>query len=123
MRAGVEVLKIFPPTAGRSTLVFGFERFVTLNALKYSARNSRKIRSVKWKSLWSERSWLEIPGPRKMFLPALPIVNGAGIGKSAILNHWLRLWFATDPVPATFGRVPYCRPEFVGSAEPRVGVN
>src|SRR5207249_9273943 len=33
MRAAVEVPKILPPTAGRSTLVFGFERFVTLNKL------------------------------------------------------------------------------------------
>ena len=47
MRAAVDVLKIFPPTAGKSTDVFGFDRFVTLKALKYSARNCKYMRSVK----------------------------------------------------------------------------
>src|SRR5258708_2541678 len=57
IRAGVDVLKIFPPTAGRSTFrpgslvangkPFGFARLVRLNALKYSARNCKYMRSVK----------------------------------------------------------------------------
>jgi len=58
-----------------------------------------------------------------MFRPALPIVNSTGIGKSAMLQPLVSSRIRNRAGAADIWADPYCRPELVGSAEPRSGVN
>src|SRR5689334_5722076 len=65
------------------------------------------------------------PGPRKIFLPALPNVYCFGTAKAAVLNHFCAEGSEIDGFPTTFGRsdpnVPPVLPVLLLSVR-RIGV-
>src|SRR5438445_3127746 len=51
-------------------------------------------------------SQLLTPGPRTLYLPALPVVFALGRAKAAGLNHWEKVPLLNEPLPTTLTRWP-----------------
>jgi hypothetical protein len=56
--------------------------------------------------LKTEKSKFTRPGPYRIFRPALPYVNGAGVAKADVSNQRSTVGFDNVPSPMRSGRFP-----------------
>src|SRR5262245_40456059 len=92
-----EPAAVIRPNPPDVTEVPGLLKFVWFSTLKNSARYCKFQRSVIRKFLCAEKSMLNVPGPRRIFRPALPKVPSCATLKDSVVNH-LEIRSACDPL-------------------------
>src|SRR5712692_5029421 len=91
MMRGERALRILPKFES-STVVSGLFNCVWFSTLKNSARYCSLARSVRENVLCAEKSILNVAGPIRVFLPALPKRFGLGTANDSVVNHLAMRW-------------------------------
>src|ERR1700692_646309 len=111
MSRGVPRVAEMIPACALPMVALGKSNWGWLSTLKSSPRNCTWTRSVTTKSLNKEVSRLKRPGPRRIFLPALPNVYIVGVNHAApgtlneVLNQWSIVGFEIFGSDAMLGRL------------------